>query len=226
MPILREHVREILLADEEALEAAVLLLLEVEKTVVEGAGAAALAAVLAHRPIFAKRRVGVVLSGGNIDMLVLAHVIERGLARTARLARVVVRVRDVPGALAEVTSAIANAGANVVEVLHERAFARAPSSRGRGRVRARDARRRSPARRGHGRARVGSRRARRAARLIRRAAAVAPRVQRGLDLGVLRAREREAPEHDRGGDEEDRRNRPVEQPHGQDHLRRLRLFGT
>jgi threonine dehydratase len=128
VPILRTHVREILLADEEALEAALLLLLEVEKTVVEGAGAAALAVVLAHRAVFAKRRVGVVLSGGNIDMLVLAHVIERGLARTARLARVVVRVRDVPGALAEVTSAIANAGANVVEVLHERAFARAPSS--------------------------------------------------------------------------------------------------
>jgi threonine dehydratase len=128
VPIIREHVREILLADEEALEAAILLLLEVEKTVAEGAGAAALAAVLAHKPIFAKRRVGIVISGGNIDMLVLAHVIEHGLARTARLARVVVRVRDVPGALAEVTSAIANAGANVVEVLHERAFARAPSS--------------------------------------------------------------------------------------------------
>jgi threonine dehydratase len=128
VPIIREHVREILLADEEALEAAVLLLLEVEKTVAEGAGAAALAAVLSHKPIFAKRRVGIVVSGGNIDMLVLAHVIERGLARTARLARVVVRVRDVPGALADVTSAIANAGANVVEVLHERAFARAPSS--------------------------------------------------------------------------------------------------
>ncbi len=128
LPIIRKHVREILLADEEALESAILLLLEVEKTVAEGAGAAALAAVLAHRPIFARRRVGVVISGGNIDMLVLAHVIERGLARTARLARVVVRGRDVPGALADVTSAIANAGANVVEVLHERAFARAPSS--------------------------------------------------------------------------------------------------
>ncbi|MEX2207926.1 MAG: threonine ammonia-lyase [Myxococcota bacterium] len=128
VPILREHVREILLADEEAIEAALLLLLEVEKTVAEGAGAAALAAVLAHKPIFVRRRVGVVISGGNIDMLVLAHVIERGLARTARLAHVVVRVRDVPGALADVTAAIANAGANVVEVLHERAFARAPSS--------------------------------------------------------------------------------------------------
>ena len=128
LPIIREHVREILLVDEEALESAVLLLLEVEKTVAEGAGAAALAALLAHPTIFARRRVGVVLSGGNIDMLALANVIERGLVRTGRLARVVVRLRDVPGALAEVAAAIANAGANVVEVRHERAFASAPSS--------------------------------------------------------------------------------------------------
>jgi threonine dehydratase len=128
LPIVREHVREILLADEETLESAVLLLLEVEKTVAEGAGAAALAALLAHPRVFAGRRVGVVLSGGNIDMLVLAHVIERGLVRGARLARLVVCVRDVPGALAEVAAAIAKAGANVIHVRHERAFAGAPSS--------------------------------------------------------------------------------------------------
>ncbi len=128
LPIVRRHVREILVVDEEPIEAAILLLLEVEKTVAEGSGAAALAAVLADPGRFARRRVGIVISGGNIDMLVLSHVIERGLARTARLARVVVRIRDVPGALADVTTAIADAGANVVEVLHERAFARGPSS--------------------------------------------------------------------------------------------------
>ena len=128
LPIIREHVREILLVEEETLETAVLLLLEVEKTVAEGAGAAALAALLAHPARFAGRRVGVVLSGGNIDMLALAHVIERGLVRSARLARVVVRMRDVPGALAGVSAAIAQAGANIVEVRHERAFASAPSS--------------------------------------------------------------------------------------------------
>jgi threonine dehydratase len=128
LPIVREHVREILLVEEEALETAVLLLLEVEKTVAEGAGAAALAALLAHPKLFAGRRVGLVLSGGNIDMLVLAHVIERGLVRSARLARLNVCVRDVPGALADVTAAIANAGANVIHVRHERAFAIAPSS--------------------------------------------------------------------------------------------------
>jgi threonine dehydratase len=128
LPIIREHVREILLVDEAALESSILLLLEIEKTVAEGAGAAALAAVLAHPLRFAGRRVGVVLSGGNIDMLALAHVIERGLVRTGRLARLVLSVRDVPGALAGVTAAIGSAGANVVEVRHERAFASAPSS--------------------------------------------------------------------------------------------------
>jgi threonine dehydratase len=128
VPILRKHVKEVLLADEDAIESAILLLLEIEKTVAEGAGAAALAAVLAHPKLFSRRKVGVVLSGGNIDMLVLSHVIERGLARTARLARVLVRMRDVPGALAQVSGAIAQAGANVVEVLHERAFARSPAS--------------------------------------------------------------------------------------------------
>ena len=128
LPIIREHVREILLVDETALESAILLLLEVEKTVAEGAGAAALAALLAHPAVFARKRVGVVLSGGNIDMLALAHVTLRGLVRSARLARVSVRMRDVPGALAEVSATIAKAGANVIEVRHERAFASAPSS--------------------------------------------------------------------------------------------------
>ena len=128
LPIARRLVRDVLLVDEEALEAAILLLLEVEKTVVEGAGAAGLAGLLAHADRFRGQRVGVVLSGGNIDMLVLSHVIERGLARTSRLARLLVRMRDVPGELATISRAIAESGANVVQVIHERAFARASSS--------------------------------------------------------------------------------------------------
>jgi threonine dehydratase len=128
LPIVRRHVRELLLVEEEELESAILLLLEVEKTVAEGAGGAALAALLAHPARFAGKRVGLVISGGNIDMLVLSHVIERGLARTSRLARLLVRVRDVPGELATISRVIADSGANVVQVLHERAFARAPSS--------------------------------------------------------------------------------------------------
>jgi threonine dehydratase len=127
-PIVRKHVKEILLVDEDPLEAAILLLLEVEKTVAEGAGAAALAAVLANPRMFWRKRAGIVISGGNIDMQVLSHVIERGLARTSRLARLLVRVRDVPGQLAVIAGAIAESGANIVQVIHEKVFARAPSS--------------------------------------------------------------------------------------------------
>jgi threonine dehydratase len=128
LPIVKRLVREVLLVEEDAIGSAILLFLEVEKTVVEGAGAVALAAVLAHPSAFAGKRVGIVISGGNIDMLVLSHVIERGLARTSRLARLLVRMRDVPGELAAISGAIAASGANVVQVIHERAFARAPSS--------------------------------------------------------------------------------------------------
>jgi threonine dehydratase len=124
--ILREHLRELLLVGERDLEEAVLLYLEVEKTVAEGAGAAALAAVMRHRERFAGRKVGVVLSGGNIDGLVLASIIERGLARSGRLTRLRVLLPDRPGALAEVARLIAQSGASVIEVSHERAFGRVP----------------------------------------------------------------------------------------------------
>ena len=124
--ILRQHARELLLVSERQLEEAVLLYLEIEKTVAEGAGAAALAAVLGQRERFAGRKVGVVLSGGNIDGLVLASVIERGLARAGRLVRLRIVLPDRPGALADVSRAIADAGANVMEVSHERAFGRVP----------------------------------------------------------------------------------------------------
>ncbi len=124
--ILRARARELLLVSEIDLEEAVLALLEIEKTVAEGAGAASLAAVLRHRAKFSGQRVGVVLSGGNIDMLVLASVIERGLARSRRLVRVRVQLPDRPGALADVTRILAETGANVIEIDHERAFGRVP----------------------------------------------------------------------------------------------------
>jgi threonine dehydratase len=126
LPVIRELVEEVLLVEEDDLEAAVLLLLEVEKTVVEGAGAAALAALLRERDRFRGLRVGLVLSGGNIDPLVLASVIERGLVRSGRLARLRVRVADRPGALAELTRILADAAANVVEVSHQRSFGTVP----------------------------------------------------------------------------------------------------
>jgi threonine dehydratase len=124
--ILRETLADILLVDELALEEAVLLLLEVEKTVVEGAGAAALAALLSRRERFAGRRVGLVVSGGNIDLLVLSSIIERGLARSGRLARLRVLLSDQPGELARVAGVLAEAGVNVVELTHERSFGRVP----------------------------------------------------------------------------------------------------
>ena len=119
-------VDEIVLVDEGDIEHAMLLLLEIEKTVVEGAGAAALAGLLCNRERFAARNVGVILSGGNIDPLTLADIIERGMVRAGRLARLQVELRDLPGSLAKVTAALAEANANIEEVHHERAFTRLP----------------------------------------------------------------------------------------------------
>ena len=103
-----------------------LLLLEVEKTVVEGAGAAPLAALLAARSRFAGKKVGLVLSGGNIDPLLLAAVIERGMVRAGRLARIRVEMRDLPGALSDAAEVIGIANANIQEVTHQRAFTNLP----------------------------------------------------------------------------------------------------
>jgi threonine dehydratase len=126
LPIVREHVSEIALVEEVHLEEAVLLLVEIEKTVVEAAGAAGLAALLAHRERFARRRVGLILSGGNIDLLILSSIIQRGLVRSHRLVRLLVEVRDVPGALATVTGIIGEANGNIVAVQHQRAFTSSP----------------------------------------------------------------------------------------------------
>jgi threonine dehydratase len=110
------------LVDEGDLEQAVLMLLEIEKTVVEGAGAAGLAALLKQPERFACRHVGLVLCGGNIDPLLLAAIIERGMVRAGRLARIRVGARDHPGILARITAVVAEAGANIDEVHHQRAF--------------------------------------------------------------------------------------------------------
>ena len=98
------------------------MLLEIEKTLAEGAGATALAALVRHRERFAGRRVGLVLSGGNIDPMLLAAIIGRGMVRSGRLVRMVVSTRDVPGSLARITALVAEAGANVQEIHHQRAF--------------------------------------------------------------------------------------------------------
>jgi threonine dehydratase len=126
LEIVRRCVEDILLVDEGDIEEAMLLLLEIEKTVVEGAGAVALAGLLKHRDRYAGKDVGLVLSGGNIDPLTLADIIERGMVRTGRLTRLQVQLRDLPGALARVTACLAEANANIEEVHHERAFTRLP----------------------------------------------------------------------------------------------------
>ncbi|GAB4203357.1 MAG: threonine ammonia-lyase [Tibeticola sp.] len=125
--IIRERVDDLLLVDEGDIEQAVLMLLEIEKTVVEGAGAAGLAALLRHGERFHGRRVGLVLCGGNIDPLLLAGLIQRGMVRAGRLTRLRVAARDVPGALARITTTVAEAGANIDEVHHQRAFSALPA---------------------------------------------------------------------------------------------------
>lgn len=126
LPLVRQHVNDVVLVDEGDIEAAILLLLEVEKTVVEGAGAVGLATLMKYRDRFAGKRVGLVLCGGNIDPLTLADVIQRGMVRTGRLSRLEVTLRDLPGALARVTALIAEANANIEEVHHQRAFTTLP----------------------------------------------------------------------------------------------------
>jgi threonine dehydratase len=126
LPIIRQHVSDILLVDEGDLEQAIVLLLEIEKTLAEGAAAACLAAVLRHRERFLGRRVGLVLSGGNIDPLLLAGIIERGMVRTGRLTRLVVEMRDLPSAIADVTACLAELNANIEQISHQRAFTSLP----------------------------------------------------------------------------------------------------
>ncbi len=120
--IIRHLVDDMVLVDEGDIEQAIVMLLEIEKTLVEGAGAAGLAALLKHPRRFAGKRVGLVLCGGNIDPMLLASIIERGMVRAGRLARIQVNARDVPGNLARITATVADAGANIDEVHHQRAF--------------------------------------------------------------------------------------------------------
>ena len=115
-------VKDILLVSEDALEQAVLLMLEIEKSVTEGAGAAALAAVVANRERFAGKRVGIVISGGNIDARLLSAILMRGLVRSGRLVRIRVDISDQPGLLGRVANLIGAAGGNIVEVYHQRLF--------------------------------------------------------------------------------------------------------
>lgn len=125
--LVADLVEQIVTVTEESLEEAVNLLLEIEKVVVEGAGAAGIAALLQHRSLLRDRRVGVVLTGGNVDSRLLASVIMRGLARSGRLCRLQIQIPDQPGVLGRVTTIVGRAGANIVEIVHDRMLLDVPA---------------------------------------------------------------------------------------------------
>ncbi|MEL6237896.1 MAG: threonine ammonia-lyase [Pseudomonadota bacterium] len=125
--VIAERVDDILLVDEPSLEKAVSLLLQIEKTVVEGAGAAGLAAVLANPERFAGKTIGLVLCGGNIDTRLLANVLLRDLARQGRLARLRVTLQDRPGALFKVMRLFDEHNVNIIEIYHQRIFTTLPA---------------------------------------------------------------------------------------------------
>ena len=122
LPLVMKYVDDIVTVDEEELANAILLLLEREKTVAEGAGAAPLAALVQGKlPQLTGKKVAVLVSGGNIDVTLLARIIERGLVKDGRLVRLLVHVGDVPGALHRLTGLVAEHRANVIEIQHDRA---------------------------------------------------------------------------------------------------------
>jgi threonine dehydratase len=125
--VVRKLVDDIVLVGEAQIEHAVSLLINIEKTVVEGAGAAGLAAMLANRTRFKGRKVGLILCGGNIDTRLLASVLTRELAREGRLSQLTIDLVDRPGQLARVATLLGEAGANIVEVSHQRTFSDLPA---------------------------------------------------------------------------------------------------
>jgi len=122
MPMVQKYVDEIVTVDEEEIANAILLLLEREKTLAEGAGAAAIAAMLNHKFHLSGKKVAVVVSGGNIDVTLLSRIIERGLVKDGRLVRLRVHLPDYPGALNQLTGILAQHRANIVETSYDRAY--------------------------------------------------------------------------------------------------------
>ncbi|MBN8485224.1 MAG: threonine ammonia-lyase [Sphingomonadales bacterium] len=125
--LLRGLLDDIVLVDEGSLERAVSLLLQIEKTVAEGAGAAGLAAVLAHPSRFKGRKIGIPITGGNIDTRLLANVLLRDLARSGRLARLRLTLQDRPGALFKVMREFDRHNVNIIEIYHQRIFTHLPA---------------------------------------------------------------------------------------------------
>ncbi|NND28862.1 MAG: threonine ammonia-lyase [Myxococcales bacterium] len=120
--LIRRYVDDIVLVSEDDIEQAIFVLAEIEKTVVEGAGAAGVAAAMRHKAKYQSKRVGTILCGGNIDMMTLSSVLQRGMVRSHRLVRLEVEVPDIPGALGQVTQLIGELHSNIMEISHQRAF--------------------------------------------------------------------------------------------------------
>jgi threonine dehydratase len=125
--ICKELVQDIFVVGEDEIEHALAMILEIEKTVIEGAAAAGFAALLAQADRFKGRQVGIVMSGGNIDMRLLSNVILRELTREGRIILLVLQIEDRPGQLADISRIIADAGGNVLEVSHNRMMAGIPA---------------------------------------------------------------------------------------------------
>jgi threonine dehydratase len=125
--ILKDHVNDVVLVAERDIEQAVAMLVSVEKTVVEGAGSAGLAAMLADKARYKGKKVGTLLCGGNIDIHLLANVLVRDLVRQGRIARLRVAAQDQPGALARITDQFHEAGVNIIEIRHSRIFTALPA---------------------------------------------------------------------------------------------------
>jgi threonine dehydratase len=122
LPVVEQYVDEIVTVDEDEIASAILVLLEREKTLAEGAGAAALAALLQKKTSLTDAHAAVMVCGGNIDVTLLSRIIERGLVQDGRLIRLRIHLLDKPGALADLTRLIASYRANIVDTLHNRAY--------------------------------------------------------------------------------------------------------
>lgn len=122
LALVEKYVDEMVTVDDEEIAAAILRLLERQKVLAEGAGAAGVAAVLQRKTSLKGKRIAVVIGGGNIDVTLLSRIIERGLVKDGRLVRVRIPLPDHPGALQHLTEAIAVEHANIVQVIHDRAY--------------------------------------------------------------------------------------------------------
>jgi threonine dehydratase len=127
--IIADLVSELLLVQEDALERAVQMLAEQQKVIAEGAGAAGLAAMIAHPELFAGQRVGLVICGGNIDSRMLAQVLLRGMVREGRMVTLRIEISDAPGVLGRLAKLVGDSGGNIIEIHHQRMFNDLPPKR-------------------------------------------------------------------------------------------------